>query len=171
MKFKELMSLEYCERTGKIPIDILIANNINAPSEVLEEVYSSHGRKDDFQFQYGEIELNDIKWQRISINGLEIIKCEYFQRFGNWIESVEARLKAWDEKSWDCIDTRKNIVLHWQNEKTWLTSPFFINSSLIQNTNNLHLVEGHTRLGILKGLITRNIIPADSKHLIWHGDN
>lgn len=170
MKFKELMNLKYCERTGTIPIDVLIENNINAPFDVLQQFYSDHGRKDDFQLQYGEIDLKKIAWRKQEVTGVEIITCEYYEEFGGWIDSVASRLDSWSEKEWNCIDVRKPVVAQWKNHKTWLTLPIFINPRLIRGTNGLHLVEGHTRLGVLKGLVKQKILSESSTHFLWYGE-
>ena len=73
-------------------------------------------------------------------------------------------------QNWDCIDTRQEVVKYWRENNTWLRKPIFINASLIKKDNKFHLVEGHTRVGILKGAVQNGILDIESTHEIWYGN-
>lgn len=169
MKFSDLMSLEYNPDTEIISLEALIEHFPTTPKDVLEQVYSDHGRKYDFQKQYGEIELDSITWKKIQVSGSEIVNCTYYSLF-TAVEIACSRLVHWDEQNWNCIDVRSQIVSHWKKENTWKRPPIFIDGSFIQGSNKYHLVEGHTRLGVLIGLLNRKITLHKDKHLIWYGD-
>jgi hypothetical protein len=55
-----------------------------------------------------------------------------------------------------------------------MTPPVFLNHNveiklLPSPKKELHLVEGHTRLGMLKGLIEKGLLSENSIHKVWVG--
>lgn len=166
MKFKDLLDLAYDENTEQIDIEALQKELPETPKCVLEQVYSAHGRKYDFQEQYAEIDISSLVWEKTSIPACKIISCTYYQVFRSWFENVASRAENFYENSWKCVDTRQEVVKNWQNENTWIIPPVFISG---KTKDKLHLIEGHTRVGLLKGLVDKNIISNKSNHEVWIG--
>jgi hypothetical protein len=50
-----------------------------------------------------------------------------------------------------------------------MRSPVLIKGALVGRSSKLHLVEGHTRLGTLLGLLSAGVIAPESRHLVWVG--
>jgi len=55
-----------------------------------------------------------------------------------------------------------------------MTPPIFLDENVeinMKDRKKLHLVEGHTRLGILRGLIDNDGLEKNSLHRCWIGKN
>ena len=45
-----------------------------------------------------------------------------------------------------------------------------LKGDLVDSNRPLHLVEGHTRLGALRGLVESSVLPLSSVHSVWVGE-
>jgi len=145
MKFEELMNLTHDQES----VDIRELKEILplTPYEVIVQLYSQHGRNLEFQNQYGSIEISKIKWEKISLEAYKIIDCDYYEGFNRWFSVVEKRAENFEIDGWKCIDKHLNVSF------------------------DLKLVEGHTRVALLKGLVNEGVVSKYRKHEIWLGDS
>lgn len=139
------------------------------PNAVLEQVYSAHGRKLEFQQQYGDLDLQRIEWTMRCIRAEIIIASSVHSEFAEWVNAVATRATAWRAQGWSCIDSRPAIRNHWSTNRTWLAAPVLLAGDLVNSDAKFHVVEGHTRIGLLKGLVVHEVIAADSTHMVWIG--
>jgi hypothetical protein len=170
MLFENLLDLKCDKDNGIIDRDELVKLFPNTPGDVITQLYSDHGRNEYFQVQYKNIDLQKIKWELKQVKAIELVKCSYYEEYQNWFEGRTHKLDNFNKKNWDCIDTRQEVVKYWRENNTWLRKPIFINASLIKKDNKFHLVEGHTRVGILKGAVQNGILDIESTHEIWYGN-
>lgn len=63
---------------------------------------------------------------------------------------VEQKVADFQTKGRACVDVRKKVVEHWQINQTWLRPPIFFGEHVMGNAGSLRLVEGHTRVGLLR---------------------
>ena len=152
-------------------MDALRALGLPVPEPVLEQVCSDHGRNCEFQSQYGALDLGSLRWSLENRAASELKEATVYEGFQRWAESVEARVQSFKFKSsgWACIDVRREIVAHWETYHTWLRPPVFIDAEVLGRGPGLHLMGGHTRLGILRGLVNHGVIPLGSHHAAWIG--
>ena len=169
MRFSQLLQLPYEARTDKIYISELLDRLPNFPQEILRDFLADHGRKDDFQEQYAHIDLLRIKWLEQRVAAENLIECALFGRFMPRFAAVTARPDSWSEKGWGCVDPREQVINYWRKHKTWQRKPIFLNGALMFSEKDYYLVEGHTRLGLLKGLIGSNVVSRKASHSIWFG--
>ena len=87
MKFVELMNLPCDPQTDTIDMEALGLALPDTPLDVREQVLSDHGRKSDFQEQYGHIDLATLRWHCIELPAVEIIRCTVFPRHSTWFKS------------------------------------------------------------------------------------
>jgi hypothetical protein len=169
MKFEELMNLTHDQES----VDIRELKEILplTPYEVIVQLYSQHGRNLEFQNQYGSIEISKIKWEKISLEAYKIIDCDYYEGFNRWFSVVEKRAENFEIDGWKCIDKRKDIVENWEKYQTWIYAPIFFKSKHLNVSFDLKLVEGHTRVALLKGLVNEGVVSKYRKHEIWLGDS
>ena len=168
MKFPDLLALKYDPRSDVIDRGALAERLPDTP-EVALEVYSDHGRKGDFQEQYEGIEISRLRWERVELTARDLLDCSIFPGFSEWVDTVAHRIEDFAQDGWSCIDVLPEVVKHWQEHRTWLVLPVFLDHSLIPQGEGLHIMEGHTRLGILRGLVDRGIVAASTRHWIWRG--
>ena len=169
MRFSDLLDQEYDERTGIIYADPIRDYLPETPLEVIEQVYCHHGRKDEFQSQYGELNLSAIDWTSIALPASEIIEATIYEGFMRWFRNVESRTSEFSARGWQCIDTRADVIAHWSRYQTWMRPPVLIQGLPPEVTGRLHVMEGHTRVGLLKGLIKEGVLSPLSTHEVFVG--
>ena len=169
--FSDLIHLPYDEFSAKISIDQILRQLPDTPVEVAQQFYADHGRKEDFQSQYGHLQLRSIIWGNVKVLGSGLHDINIYSNFRNWFDSVGRRAEEYSELGWMGIDTRRAVQQHWEKFGTWDLSPILIDGSFVNSFSRMHLIEGHTRIGLLSGLIRCGVVPEDSKHSIWMGSS
>jgi hypothetical protein len=170
MKFAALCALPYDAGTDRIDIESLRTELPDIPNAVLVQFCADHGRNSEFQKQYGHLDLGEIAWTLRSTSAREICECSMNEVFRSWFEEVSQRAAQFPRRRWACIDVRREVQEHWRSHATWIESPVMIDGSLVGPGSALHLVEGHTRVGLLAGLVQRSIVAPESIHSIWLGE-
>ena len=167
MKFENLLQVKFDTVSGKVDIESLYNLLPETPKDVLVQFYSEHGRNEDFQEQYSDIDIMALSWNLITVSSGEVVTCEMYEDFRRWYNcSADRVIRGFKDNRWNCIDEREEVVAHWSHECTWLTPPVFLHKDILCS-KNIHLVEGHTRVGILCGLLCSGIIAESHKHKIW----
>lgn len=115
------------------------------PAEVVEQFLFDHGKNPDFVEQYAHLDLTAIDWRLQAVTTEQLLEATYFDEFGGRVHDVENQtsyvLKQYQKAYGDDV---------WA--QTWKRPPIFIVGALRQPPQQeLHLVEGHTRLGVLRG--------------------
>lgn len=168
MLFFSLMNLSYAE-SGRIDLDALRQALPSTPENVLNQVYADHGRNCAFQRQYRHLDIGRIEWKLERVSGEEIVACTVWPEFQDWFDSVACRVNAFATQGWNCIDIRSDVRLSWECERTWIRPPILLSGAIAPLAPRLHLVEGHTRIGLLSGLIAVDVLSGMSEHLVWIG--
>jgi hypothetical protein len=163
------MEVKY-DNSGRIDVPSLELLLPNTPKIILEDFFSDHGRNEQFQEQYSNIKISLLKWKKIRVRALDIINCGYYLGFSNWINTRKHRVINFQELGWHSIDDRLEVVLYWQKYNTWITPPIFFDGKLLLSKSEFWLVEGHTRIGILMGLVEQCIVSHNSIHEIWYAN-
>jgi hypothetical protein len=167
MKFSDLLNLPH---NGSDVIQAEeIADRLPDCPPVVREVYSDHGRNYEFQKAYGSIKISKLKWHLTPLAASVIVECSIKPFATQWVGNVARRVDNFSSEGWSCIDVRPNIVEHWCKSKTWLVPPVFFDTTVVSEQGRLHLVEGHTRISALRGLISHRILEAASVHHVWLG--
>ncbi len=168
MLFSRLLSLPY-QSCGTIDLGALREALPTVPIEVLEQVCSQHGRKAEFQQQYGHLDFANVEWRKELLEARVIVSCDVFGGFLMWFNSVSERISAFGTRGWKCVDCRPDVVNAWESSGTWQKPPVLIDTGVTSTKRQLHLVEGHTRIGTLKGLVDAAIVAPTSMHVAWVG--
>ena len=78
MRFKELLRFRR-ENGGDVPIEILRELQLPMPDDALEQFVADHGTNEDFQVQYGDLDLHAIRWNRLKRSAAEICECSIYE--------------------------------------------------------------------------------------------
>jgi len=169
MYFREIL---YFRRTsaGTVPLEVLHALELPMPEDVLEQFVFDHGTKDDFQQQYGHMDLHAMRWDLLSIRGDEILACSVYPRFAEWMETAAGRTRVVPSAGWKDVLLPPGAAKNWQDHRTWMRGPVMLRGDLAGADRPLHLVEGHTRVGALRGLVESGSLPSSDVHLVWVGE-
>jgi hypothetical protein len=168
MKFSELLTLPF-DASGCIDIAAILVALPDTPTEVAKQFYSDHARKNEFQVQYGGMDLDRLRWHRVKQSAGELMAASVYPDYQRWLDAVRRRPASFGSQGWECIDVRKDVQDHWAKHGTWLIPPVVLSGSLVGSSAALHIAEGHTRTGLLRGLIEHGLLPAQSMHSVWLG--
>jgi hypothetical protein len=101
MKFADLLALPIevtvfnpearPSQSAPIDPDALADALPDTPAEVREQVFAEHGRKDEFQMQYGHLDLPRFNWQAEQLPASEIIGCGVFRDFRDIVSKAADR--------------------------------------------------------------------------------
>lgn len=128
------------------------------PEEVVRDVLFDHGAKEHILSHYGHLDLQSLRWSIEACSAATLISAK--SCFEEYVETVA-------EHPHFTIEHHRATRPHaW--EGTWEVPPYFMVGSLWASPHQgLHLVEGHTRVGILRGLVRLQDIDGASLHRIF----
>lgn len=152
-----------------IPMDLLHALGIPMPDDALEQFPSDHGRNVWFHDQYAALDLHSIIWDEELFTAEQILDCSVYEEFLDKVDQFAEDARKVADEGWLGLYLQNDDILSWANDKTWRRSPILLDGSLIGSDKPYHLVEGHTRVGTLKGLVEGGTLSPDSKHWVWVG--
>ena len=169
MYFRDLLTLPFNAQSGVVNLDDALVHSADIPKQVVLQVLVDHGRKSEFQTQYGHLDLNLIRWSKESIAGVDLAESSHYEGFDRWYKAVGLRASLVATEGWGCIDSRQSVIEHWEEHLTWIIPPVIIDGALVNRLSRFHLMEGHTRVGLLAGLIEVGIIDGLITHEVWVG--
>jgi hypothetical protein len=169
MRFREIMRFR---RTtiGSVPLEVLKSLQLPMPEDVLEQFLFDHGTNGYFQLQYGNVDLHGLRWELMSIPASEILGCSVYAEFARWIETAAGRTRVVPQEGWRAVQLPPGAAKHWQSCGTCIRPPVMLQGDVLKSNRTLHLVEGHTRIGAMRGLIQSGALPSSSIHLVWVGN-
>jgi hypothetical protein len=167
MRFSDLTELEYHRRD--VLEDELRRRLPGTPIEVIRDVYIDHGQKPEFQEQYGPLEIDRICWHETQVSGRLLARCSYYEGFTAHVTLLETSAREPAEEIWHWLTDDQKRADYWRMHQTWITPPFFLRGSMLGKQSAFHLVEGHTRMRVLRGAHAQGVISPDKQHTVWLG--
>jgi hypothetical protein len=140
------------------------------PDDVLEQFVWDHGTDSEFQRQYGHLDLHALGWQLCAIPAGEVLTCSVNPGFADYVAAVADRTRVVRVEGWGNVNLPPETALHWQQKGTWIRPPVALRGAVLGKDCPFHLVEGHTRLGALRGLVESSMLCGPSAHQIWIGE-
>lgn len=133
------------------------------PDDVLEQFLFEHGDNGAFVHDYGTIDLRHITWQLETIPAADFHTMPTGKTDAGCIESYAAHPVHW-------VAVRPpEISRHWEEHGTWLRPPLLIDRRLLDPADNgLQVLEGRTRVGVLRGRVREKLRVALNHHA-WVG--
>jgi hypothetical protein len=134
------------------------------PTPVVEQFLFEHGSKAEFLTQYGHLELETLRWDLRDVAASEFVGLSVFEDFNAWLESSanEYAFRIAQRP----IDQREA----WAMRQTWIVPPLLIEGGILLPARpGLHLLEGHTRIGILRGRLQARVANPDQAHQAFVG--
>ncbi len=169
MKFKDLLSLKRGNDLT-LSVDDLEKHLTSTPLDVMEQLYSDHGLSSEFQDQYADVDINNLRWSLINVEAKSLIQSSIYEDFENWfLTCIEKSKRVGLTGDYNLVHNLKCVSKYWKDHKTWDRPPVFFSQEVLSKKNSLHLVEGHSRLGALKGLVEGNSLSGNDTHMAWIG--
>lgn len=137
------------------------------PDDVLEQWVFDHAENVSFLNDYGEVDLVQIDWQ------VEVLPVDDFMVMPTG-PSDRGAIEDFAENPDHWVAVRRygvhmGVGLCWEVHGTWKRWPIVLDRDLVNPGDfSLQLVEGRTRVGILRGRRLCGSVVAD-RHLAWVG--
>ncbi|MET8311325.1 hypothetical protein [Micromonospora sp. NPDC005173] len=143
-----------------------LVSGLGWPDDVLEQWLYDHGDNGAFLRDYGNLNLSAVAWTVEAIATQEFLAMPTGRSDGSCIDEYAADPNHW-------ISVRQHgvhagVSLCWATHGTWKRWPILVDRSLVDATTGLQVVEGRTRVGILRGRHRENDRVAP-QHLAWVG--
>lgn len=144
-----------------------MVSSLQWPDDVIEQFLYDHGNNDDFLCDYGDVELAHIKWD------VEILAVEEFLDMPTG-PSDRGCIEEFAENPGHWVRVRDRgihvgVAQCWEVHGTWKRWPILIERRLLDPfQNGLQVVEGRTRVGVLRGFHRQGTFVAE-RHLAWVG--
>jgi hypothetical protein len=137
------------------------------PADVLEQWLYDHADNGAFLQDYGDVDLSNIEWNVEAISTDELIRMPTGYSDRTCVDEFAADPDRW-------IQVRRygvhmGVALCWETHGTWKRWPILVQRALLDpSAKGLQVVEGRTRVGVLKGRHRKGDLVA-KKHLAWVG--
>lgn len=169
MTFSDLLRLPFDRHTDRISVEAILSALPRTPEAVASQFYADHGRKADHQQAYGDLVLDTIAWSLVTVEAASLSDASTLPQFQSWYSNVGARPARFEVSGWTCIDSREDVQQHWAAHGTWLVPPVALTGSVVNKPSAFHVAEGHTRIGLLRGLVKHGVLAPSSRHRLWVG--
>lgn len=145
---------------GQFRADPAVAG-LRWPDDVLEQFLFDHGDRAAFVDDYGSIDLRRITWQLETIPSADFHGMPTGASDAGCIESYAENPVHW-------VTVRAaEVGRHWEEHGTWLRPPLLIDRRFLDPSDNgLQVLEGRTRVGVLRGRLRENLHVAPD-HRAW----
>lgn len=171
MELVDLAVLAQSCREGEKRFDGFLASDavrsLGWPDDVVEQWLYDFADDQNFQRDYCGLNLSAVKW------GVEVIPVEEFEDMPTGrsdigcLEDYAANPDYW--VSVRRHGAHKDVAWCWETHGTWKRWPILIDRRLLDPpANGLQVVEGRTRVGVLRGRHREEAFVAD-RHLAWVG--
>lgn len=132
------------------------------PADVAEQLLYDFAGWAPFQADYGHLDLETIAWNDELIEARDFLAMPTGPSDGDLIDENARMADHWAE-------TRRHLGVpqHWESRGTWMRRPILIERSVLYpGEEGLQVVEGRTRVGILRGFM-RQGRPVAALHAAW----
>jgi hypothetical protein len=154
------LSLEGFCRDGRV-------SGLGWPTDVVEQFLFDHADYPGFLHDYGDLDLCKITWR------VETIPCEEFIGMPTGASDSGCMEQfAADPDHYVRIRAQgihEGVPEYWQTHGTWKRRPILVDRGmLLPPGTGLQVVEGRTRIGVLRGFYLRGT-PVAAQHSAWVG--
>lgn len=140
-----------------------VVSDLGWPENVVEQMLWDHGGTEHFIPDYGYLNLKSVVWNRelMPTTLLQNVPTGAFDHGA--IEEYEKFPVYWAERK------GPSVVESWKSDGTWLVPPLLISRELLKpKMKGWQLVEGRTRVGVLRGRAALGLHVAEH-HETWVG--
>lgn len=137
------------------------------PDDVAEQWLYDHADKAPFLQDYGGVDLSQIRWDLEALQAADIAAMPTGPSDHDIIDEFAA-----DPDHWISVrdsGVHLGVAQMWECHGTWKRWPVLIDRRLLKPAGaGLQVVEGRTRVGVLKGRLKQGAFVAE-RHLAWVG--
>lgn len=148
--------------------DLPIVSLLLWPDDVVEQWLYDHADNDCFLDDYGDIDLTCVGWKRELIPVVELTDIPTGPSDGDCMEEYAANPDHWVRVRNSGI--HEGVAESWEICGTWKREPVLIDRLLLATpVHGLQVVEGRTRIGVLRGRYRSDNASVAEVHSVWVG--
>lgn len=137
------------------------------PADVVEQLLYDHADNEGFLRDYGHIDLSRLGWDVETVPTLDLCDMPTGASDQGCIEDYAEDPDHWVRVRADGV--HRGVLQMWEAHGTWKRWPLLIDRRLLKPPQSgLQVLEGRTRIGVLKGRCRNGSLVAD-RHLAWIG--
>lgn len=172
MKLTDLRDLMRRRRAGlglsfdAFRADLMIAS-LQWPADVVEQFLYDHGDHGPFHRDYGHVDLTTIVWTLETVTAAELSTMPTGRSEADCIEQFALHPGHYVRVRNSGIHV--GVAEMWRDHGTWKRPPLLLDRRLLDSSGSgLQVLEGRTRVGILRGRLRENDFVA-AAHEAWVG--
>lgn len=137
------------------------------PEDVVEQWLYDHAGNQSFKTDYGHVDLTQIDWHVEALSVKVLLDMPTGPSDGDLLEEIAQNPEHWI--SVRCHGVHLGVAQMWDVHGTWKRWPLVLDRSVLSSSSQgLQLVEGRTRLGVMRGRRRQGKSVAE-RHLVWVG--
>jgi hypothetical protein len=149
---------------GGLPefLDADVVKGLAWPDDVVEQWLYDHSGFGRFLMDYGGLDLTAIHWHDELVPAEQFLTMSTGPSEAGLIEEFAQNPDHWSE-----VRRPQGVPQHWEVHGTWLRRPLLIDRTLLlPPAVGLQVIEGRTRVGVLRGFLERGRSVA-AMHSAW----
>lgn len=149
---------------GGLPefLDVDQVKDLAWPDDVVEQWLYDHSGFGRFLVDYDGLDLTTIHWHDELVAAEQFLTIPTGPSEAGLIEEFAQNPGHWSEAR-----RHQGVPQHWEAHGTWLRRPLLIDRTLLQPpAEGLQVIEGRTRVGVLRGFLERGHKVA-ATHSAW----
>jgi hypothetical protein len=132
------------------------------PEDVVEQWLYDHSGYSPFLIDYERLDLSSVSWREESIPVGQFLTMQTGDSEADLIEELSQNPEYRSE-----VRRPQGVPQHWESHGTWLRRPVLIDRALLAPpAQGLQVIEGRTRVAVLRGFVQRGRSVASS-HAAW----
>lgn len=167
----DLADLMACRRDDGMGFESFRMNpaiaSLQWPDDVVEQFLFDHGDNSGFLCDYGRIDLSRVRWDVEVLPVGDFCEMPTGASDAGCIEDFAANPDYWVGLRYEGIHI--GVAECWETHGTWKRWPVLVDRRLLDlSVSGLQVVEGRTRVGVLRGRRRQGALVAE-RHLAWVG--
>ncbi|WP_311208643.1 MULTISPECIES: hypothetical protein [unclassified Aeromicrobium] len=139
-----------------------VVRSLDWPEDVVEQWLYDFASLAPFQVGYGDLDLTTVAWRDELVPASEFLEMSTGPTDQGLIEEFAGNPDHWSE-----VRKHLGVSQHWESHGTWLRRPLLIDRALLHTGGiGLQVIEGRTRVGVLRGFMARGR-PVAPNHAAW----
>lgn len=132
------------------------------PEDVVEQWLYDHSGFGRFLVDYDGLDLTTLRWHDEAVSAHEFLTMPTGLSEAGLIDEFAETPDYWSE-----VRRSQGVPQHWESHGTWLRRPLLIDRAILRPpAEGLQVIEGRTRVGVLRGFLGRGRSVA-ATHSAW----
>jgi hypothetical protein len=140
------------------------SEGLQCPQEVFRQLFHEEADDAGFAAIVRAVDWGRVGWELEELAGIALRQVRVDRAYQYALDEARDRARLVGIR-----DDRVEVIEHWRDARTWFAPPVMAAGEILGSRVGYELLVGFTRLGNLLGLLDRQEISENQKHLVWVG--